>query len=73
MANVIQSSDDGESFDSISDSSSVGNDPVATTGVRSGTSHPRAALAAAVSELVMCRPWLGPKAPALAWLEPALA
>jgi hypothetical protein len=50
-ANIIQSSDDGEDFDlNVSDSSSVGNDPVAATGVRSGTSRPRAAPAMAVSE-----------------------
>ena len=43
MAKFIQLSDDREAFDFyVSDSSSVGNDPVATTG-RSGTSRPRAA------------------------------
>ena len=56
-ANIIQSSDDGEAFDfNVSDSSSVGNDPVATTGVRSGTSRPRAAPAAAVSEPTVVTP-----------------
>ena len=50
MAKVLQSSDDGEAFDlNVSDSSSVDNDPVATTGHRSRTSRPRAAPAAAVS------------------------
>ena len=43
MAKFIQSSDNREAFDfNVSDSSSMDNDPVTTTG-RSGTSHPRAA------------------------------
>jgi hypothetical protein len=60
LANVIQSSDDGEAFDLNVSDSSVGNDPVAPArhGARSGTSRHHAAPAAAVS-----KPTVAPIAP----------